>query len=89
MRCPKDFSDFTLANGLSFKAHNKREHDWCYQSNDGACALELHYSAICEPTDARDLAQVSQAGGSKPEGYSGWDNGLLEGKGRVQGVAIT
>lgn len=86
LRCPEDYSDFTLANGLSFKAHSEREHDWRYESRDGICSLELHYSAICEPTDARDPAQVPQAAGSHVQGYSGWNNGHLEGKGRVTGT---
>jgi hypothetical protein len=63
--CPEDFSDFTLANGLSFKAHSKLEHSWRYASRDGNCALELDYKAVCEPTDARDPAQVPQATASK------------------------
>lgn len=85
MRCPADFSDFSLPNGLSFKAHSERDHEWRYESLDGNCSLDLKYSAICEPTDARDPAQVPQAGDSKVEGYSGWNNGHLEGKGRVTG----
>ena len=85
MRCPADFSDFTLPNGLTFKAHSEREHEWRYQSRDGNCSLELDYSAICEPTDARDPNQVPQALDSKVDGYSGWNNGHLEGKGRVTG----
>lgn len=86
MRCPEDFSDFTLANGLTFKAHSEREHEWHYNSRDGICSLDLTYSAICEPTDARDPAQVPQAAGSKVEGYGGWNNGHLEGMGRVRGT---
>jgi len=86
MRCPQDFSDFTLPNGLTFKAHSEREHDWRYESRDGRCALQLHYSAICEPTDARDPRLVPQATASKVDGYSGWNNGHLEGKGRVTGT---
>lgn len=82
--CPEDYSDFTLGNGLTFKAHSEREHEWRYQSLDGVCAFELKYAAICEPTDARDPAQVPQAT-SKMDGYSGWNNGHLEGKGRVTG----
>jgi len=85
LRCPDDFSDFTLANGLTFKAHSEREHEWHYESRDGVCTLDLTYSAICEPTDARDPAQVPQASASKVEGYGGWNNGHLEGKGRVRG----
>lgn len=85
LRCPEDYSDFTLANGLTFKAHNEREHEWRYKSRDGVCELALDYSAICDPTDARDPAQVPQAGQSKVQGYSGWNNGHLEGKGRVKG----
>lgn len=85
LRCPEDYSDFTLANGLTFKAHDEREHEWRYESRDGVCSLEFTYSAICEPTDARDPAQVPQAANSKVEGYSGWNNGHLEGKGRVKG----
>ena len=86
MRCPQDFSDFTLSNGLTFKAHSEREHDWRYESRDGRCALRLHYSAVCEPTDARDPRLVPQATASKVDGYSGWNNGHLEGKGRVTGT---
>jgi len=86
MRCPEDFSDFTLSNGVSFKAHSEMEHDWSYTSRDGQCALQFHYSAICEPTDARDPRLVPQASDSKVDGYSGWNNGHLEGKGRVTGT---
>jgi hypothetical protein len=86
MRCPEDFSDFTLANGVRFKAQNEREHEWHYTSRDGICALDFSYSAICDPTDARDPAQVPQAANSKVQGYSGWNNGHLEGKGRVKGT---
>lgn len=86
LRCPQDYSDFTIANGLTFKAHSEMEHDWRYESRDGVCSLDLHYSAICVPTDARDPAQVPQAGGSHVQGYSGWNNGHLEGKGRVTGT---
>jgi hypothetical protein len=84
LRCPEDYSDYTLANGLTFKAHDEREHHWRYEARDGNCALDLTYSAICEPTDARDPAQVPQAA-EKFSGYSGWNNGHLEGKGRVLG----
>ncbi|MES2493334.1 MAG: hypothetical protein V4579_08660 [Pseudomonadota bacterium] len=86
LRCPEDFSDFTLANGLTFKAHDERRHEWSYESRDGVCSLEFTYEAVCEPTDARDPDQVPQAGGSKVAGYSGWNNGHLEGKGRVKGT---
>ena len=85
LRCPEDFSDFTLANGLTFKAHDERRHDWHYESRDGVCALEFTYEAVCDPTDARDPDQVPQAAGSKVEGYGGWNNGHLEGKGHVKG----
>lgn len=85
LRAPADYSDYTLANGLTFKAHSEREHHWRYDALDGNCGLDLNYSAICEPTDARDPAQVPQAAGRKVAGYSGWDNGHLEGKGRVEG----
>ena len=84
-RCPEDYSNFALPSGIAFKALNEREHEWRYESRDGVCALDFTYSAICEPTDARDPAQVPQAGDSKVQGYSGWNNGHLEGKGRVKG----
>lgn len=86
LRCPDDFSDFSLANGLSFRAHSKLEQEWHYTSRDGICSFDLHSTAICEPTDARDPAQVPQASDSKVEGYSGWNNGHLEGKNHVRGT---
>ena len=86
MRCPEDFSDFTLPNGVTFKAHDERRHEWRYTSRDGVCALDFTYEAICDPTDARDPAQVPQLNDSKVEGYDGWNNGHLEGTGRVKGT---
>jgi len=86
MRCPEDFSDFTLPNGLTFKAHSEREQEWSYQSRDGLCSLELKSSAVCDPTDARDPNQVPQASNSEVKGYAGWNNGHLEGKSRVVGT---
>jgi hypothetical protein len=85
LRCPEDFSDFTLANGLTFKAHSEHELKYRYDSLDSVCSLEFTYSAICDPTDTNDVTQVPQASGSKVEGYDGWNNGHLEGKGRVKG----
>lgn len=85
LRCPEDFSDFTLANGLTFKAHNEREFEYRYDSRDGVCSLEFTYSAICDPTDTRDPDQVPQVGHADVDGYDGWNNGHLEGKGRVKG----
>lgn len=85
LRCPADFSDFTLANGVRFKAHDERTHDWAYTSRDGVCELAFSYVAACQPTDARDPTEVPQAGDSKVAGYGGWNNGHLEGKGRVKG----
>lgn len=85
LRCPEDFSDFTLANGLTFKAHDERNLEYHYESRDGICSLDLTYEAVCEPTDARDPTQVPQAAGSEVDGYDGWNNGHLEGKGRVRG----
>lgn len=86
LRCPEDYADYTLDNGLTFKAHDEREHEWRYRSRDGVCELNLAYSAICRPTDAKDPAEVPQASETKFAGYSGWNNGHLEGKGRVRGT---
>lgn len=85
LRCPEHFDDFTLANGLTFKARSEREMDYRYESRDGACSLELSYSAICDPLDPRDPAQVAATTATVVEGYDGWNNGHLEGKGRVKG----
>ncbi|WP_374414868.1 hypothetical protein [Novosphingobium colocasiae] len=84
--CPEDFSNFSLPNGLTFHARNERELEYRYDSLDGVCSLELSYAAVCDPTDTNDPAQVPQAGASKVDGYDGWNNGHLEGKGRVTGT---
>lgn len=86
LRCPDDYSDFTLANGLTFKAHSHREQEWHYKSRDGVCELDLTSVAVCQPTDARDPNEVPQAGASKVASYGGWNNGHLEGKNRVRGT---
>ena len=45
--CPKDYSDFTLENGLSFKAHSASDLEWHYKSLDGNCEVDLDFKAAC------------------------------------------
>jgi hypothetical protein len=83
--CPKDFADFTLANGLRFKAHSARNFHFAYESLDGNCALDLTFNAVCDPFDPHDPDQNPMIGGAKVAGYDGWNNGHMEGKGRITG----
>ena len=85
LRCPERFDDFTLDNGLSFKALNARDSEYRYKSLDGNCRLELSYRAICDPFDPHDPAQVPALASNKVEGYDGWNNGHMESKGRMTG----
>jgi len=85
LRCPERFDDFTLENGLSFKALNARDSRFNYKSLDGNCALELSFKAVCDPFDPHDPAQVPSLGKGKVEGYDGWNNGHMESKGRISG----
>jgi hypothetical protein len=85
LACPADFSDFTLANGLTFKAHDARRCQFSYRSLDGNCALEIGFEAVCDPYDPHDPADNPLVGGAKVAGYDGWNNGHMEGKGRMTG----
>ncbi len=86
LRCPERFEEFTLENGLSFRAHNERDSEFSYRSLDGECELDLSFRAVCDPFDPHDAAQVPSLGGGKVEGYDGWNNGHMESKGRVTGT---
>jgi len=86
--CPEDFSDFTLENGLSFKAFNERDSRFTYKSLDGACEVDLSFRAICDPFDPHDPAQVPALGGGQVDGYDGWNNGHMESKGRIEGSLL-
>lgn len=88
LRCPERFDDFTLDNGLSFKALNERDSDFRYASLDGNCSLELAYRGICDPFDPHDPAHVPSLGQGKVEGYDGWNNGHMESKGRITGSLV-
>jgi hypothetical protein len=84
--CPKNFDDFTLANGLTFKAHNARDSRFTYKSLDGKCAVDLTFNAICDPFDPHDASQNPLIGSAKVAGYEGWNNGHMESKGRIKGA---
>ncbi|MFD2136736.1 TonB-dependent receptor domain-containing protein [Novosphingobium resinovorum] len=86
--CPEDFSDFTLENGLSFKAFDERDSRFTYKSLDGACEVDLSFRAICDPFDPHDPAQVPALGGGQVDGYDGWNNGHMESKGRIEGSLL-
>lgn len=83
--CPKDYSDFTLENGVRFKAHSATELEWHYRSLDGNCEVDLEFKAVCPLIDTHDPKDNPLAGQSKIEGYSGWNNGHMEGKGHITG----
>lgn len=83
--CPEDFSDFTLENGLQFKALSTTELEYNYKSLDGFCELDLNFTALCRPIDTHDLEDNPLANQSKVSGYEGWNNGHMEGKGRTNG----
>jgi len=84
LRAPADFSDFTLANGLRFKAENARDCRFEYEALDGNCALALDYRAVCDPFDPHDRNENPLAA-SKVEGYDGWNNGHMDSKGHITG----
>ena len=86
--CPENFADFSLDNGLSFKAHNARDLDFKYQSRDGNCAFDLTYRSICDPIDPHDPKDNPQVSSAKVKGYDGWNTGHLEGKGHVTGELL-
>ena len=88
LKCPEQFDDFTLENGLSFKALNERDSRFSYKSLDGKCELDLTFSAVCDPFDPHDPAQVPSLHGSKVAGYDGWNNGHMESKGRSKGSLL-
>jgi hypothetical protein len=83
--CPKDFSDFTLANGLSFKAESERKSRFSYRSLEGECELDLGFDAVCDPFDPHDPAHNPLKESSKLAGYEGWNHGHMESKGRITG----
>jgi|TARA_B110000967_G_scaffold210036_1_gene269773 hypothetical protein len=83
--CPQNYSDFTLENGLSFKAHSASELEWHYKSLDGNCEVDLSFEAVCRLIDTHDPEDNPQAGQSKVQGYDGWNNGHMEGKGQIEG----
>ncbi len=85
LRCPEKFEDFTLENGLSFRAHDERDSEFSYRSLDGKCQLDLAFRAACDPFDPHDPAQAPSLGSGKVEGYDGWNNGHMESKGHVTG----
>lgn len=88
LRCPERFEEFTLSNGLSFKAHDARDSEFRYRSLDGACELDLAYRAVCDPFDPHDPAQVPSLGTGQVEGYDGWNNGHMESKGHSTGSLV-
>jgi len=83
--CPEDYSDFTLENGLSFKAHSASDLEWHYKSLDGNCEVDLDFKAACPLIDTHDPEDNPLAGQSKVKGYEGWNNGHMEGKGHITG----
>lgn len=83
--CPEAFDDFSLANGLSFKALNARDLEFKYQSRDGKCAFDLSYRSVCDPFDPHDPDDNPLLSTAKVAGYDGWNNGHMEGKGRTTG----
>lgn len=87
--CPENFSEYTLPNGLSFKAHDARDSTFTYASLDGNCAFEIDYKSIChpfDPHDARDNPLLSEnSHAAKMDGYDGWNNGHMEGIGHMTG----
>jgi hypothetical protein len=86
MRCPERFEDFTLSNGLSFKATSARSFGFEYASLDGNCALKLQHEAVCDPFDPHDANENPLIGKAQVSGYDGWNTGHMEGKGRVTGT---
>lgn len=88
LACPERFDDFTLENGLSFKALNERDSDFRYRSLDGACELDLSYRAICDPFDPHDPSQVPARDDAHVSGYDGWNTGHMESKGRMNGSLL-
>ena len=83
--CPENFADFTLENGLSFKALNARDLEFKYQSKDGNCAFDLSYKSVCQPIDPHDPDDNPVSKSAKVAGYEGWNNGHMEGKGHTTG----
>lgn len=87
--CPENFDDYTLENGLSFKAFNARDSRFSYQSIDGNCAFDISYQSICDPYDSHDptdnTLMARDHGANKVAGYDGWNNGHMEGMGRTTG----
>lgn len=88
LSCPDNFDDFTLENGLSFKALNARDSEFRYRSLDGACELDLSYRAVCDPFDPHDPTHVPALAASQVDGYDGWNNGHMESKGRISGSLL-
>ena len=85
LRCPADFADFRLDNGLRFQAVDARTFRFQYDSLDGNCSLELGFEAVCDPYDPHDPRDNPLVAGAKVAGYDGWNNGHMEGKGRITG----
>lgn len=86
LSCPERFEEFSLENGLSFKALNARECTFQYRSRDGNCSLDVAYSAVCDPYDPHDPADNPLLETAKVAGYDGWNTGHMESKGRVTGT---
>lgn len=58
--CPADFTDFTLASGLSAtvtKAPREAHFRYAYALDPEACSLDLRFRGLHEPFDAADPAQ--------------------------------
>lgn len=90
--CPADFSDFTLDNGLSFKAHDARDAHFHYEALNGNCSFDIDYRSICQPFDSHDPADNVLIGkqheANKLAGYDGWNNGHMESVGRSSGELV-
>jgi hypothetical protein len=89
LACPENFDDYTLENGLSFKALDARDSLFKYQSRDGNCTFDLSYKSICDPFDPHDPKDNTllgrDTGSATVAGYDGWNHGHMEGMGRVTG----
>lgn len=88
--CPKSYSDFSLANGLSVRAQSLTEWRFKYAHQLGACAFELDFSGFHHPYDPMDANEnpahkAVAVGNADARIGDAWSNGHFDIKGHITG----
>lgn len=89
--CPKSFSRYTLANGLSVEATDApRNYHLSYENQLGACSFDLTFRGLHQPFDPHDpkenpLLTAAEAQPADVRLGDAWGNGHFEVKGHITG----